>query len=363
MVVLLMKIMNVVESTATGTLSMVAASANEMSRKGHDVYVVYSVRPETPLNLNSYFDDAVLLIKCQMSINSFFKSIVSLRRLILTIKPDIIHLHSSIAGAIGRVTSLFFNKSSLFYSPHCISFMRKDIGLLKMIFFISIENMLSLKRCLYVACSRSEQLMIERKIPKAKIILIENSVDMSLISSEAKSCCNLEISKNIISVGGLRTQKNPQLFCDIARKLIPKGFKFYWIGDGDPSIKAVMEGLGITVTGWLSRHEIFEIYNSGGIYLSTAQWEGMPVTLIEAMLAHLPIVASNCAGNNDVIADKITGLLYENIDGACERLELLSRDRELYFKLSSQAYKEAIVRFNNDLFSKKIEALFNESIR
>jgi glycosyltransferase involved in cell wall biosynthesis len=46
------------------------------------------------------------------------------------------------------------------------------------------------------------------------------------------------------------------------------------------------------------------------MYLSTARWEGMPLALLEAMAAGIPILASNVTGNKDVI-NQYTGELYE----------------------------------------------------
>ena len=56
-----MRIVQLIESTATGTLAMVQLISNQFAKENHDVHVIYSVRDDTPTNLLEQFESN---IKC-----------------------------------------------------------------------------------------------------------------------------------------------------------------------------------------------------------------------------------------------------------------------------------------------------------
>ena len=160
------KILHLIESTATGTLSAMRGLANSQSNNGNHVTVIYSKRPDTPKDLSNYFNQNINLINIQMSsflniLNSFIKIFVYIKKN----NPHYVFLASSSAGFIGRIVGLFVNKKILFfYIPHCISYIRKDIGLLKKIIFITLELIASLKKSIIIACSKSELEQIKKYI-------------------------------------------------------------------------------------------------------------------------------------------------------------------------------------------------------
>ena len=86
---------------------------------------------------------------------------------------------------------------------------------------------------------------------------------------------------------------------------------------------------GVEVTGWLPRDEVARQLERADVYLSTSSWEGMPVSVIEAMLAGRPVIVSDCAGNVDVVRHLQTGLIYATASDAIAWLERLAGDDAL----------------------------------
>ena len=171
-----MKIVHIVESSATGTLSMVCLIANRLAREGHDVHVVYSVRPDTPQGLAAMFDARVALRHVQMKGAGLQRTVGQLRATLNEIGPDIVHLHSSFAGFLGRLSTLFaLPRTAFFYSPHCISFMRRDISGMKRLAFVALERIACVRKCLYIACSESEGRAIRAWL-RQPVVVIENAV-------------------------------------------------------------------------------------------------------------------------------------------------------------------------------------------
>ncbi|WP_441459329.1 glycosyltransferase [Burkholderia thailandensis] len=353
-----MKIVQILESSATGTLLMVCLIANRLARDGHDVHVVYSLRPDTPADFHALFDATVKLRHIQMKGVPLLPMLLELRRTLVGIGPDIVHLHSSFAGFLGRIASLFaLRGAALFYSPHCISFMRRDISALKRSAFVALERIACVKRCLYIACSASEREAVRAHLRRPAVV-IENAVGAMPERDAGEPEDARGSVLRIVTVGGIRVQKNPQLFAEIARRLRGSRMRFTWIGDGDAALKAQLRDAGVEVAGWLGRAEVAARLRRMDVYLSTSSWEGMPVSVIEAMLLGLPVVASACAGNVDVIRHLQTGAIFRGADDAVELLASIDRDAALRARLAAAASKEARERFGEARFFRQLTLVY-----
>lgn len=324
--------------------------------KSDDVFVLYSIRPETPSNVRSILGDHVNAKHIQMS--GFLGSISSIYNIVKEInesEPDILHCHSSFAGFVGRIAS-FFTGRKVIYSPHCISFMRKDLGFVKKGFFILLENIGSLFSKNYLACSKSEAHVIKKYILLAKVFRVDNAVNRKV----KKRSGSIVETPSVVTVGQLRRQKNPARFARIAENLkkIDNEVVFTWVGDGELSYKKCLESVGVRVTGWLERDTVIDLLNSSSIYLSTSSWEGMPVSLIEAMQNNIPVIASTCSGNIDIIDDEVTGILFEDDDQAVDALVKLLGDESLRKKLADNAFTHSLEYHSFERYMKELKIVY-----
>lgn len=340
-----MKITHIVEASATGTLSMLALLANAQAEQKNIVEVIYSVRPETPKNITSFFSSEITLTNIQMcSGKEKASSILKIRSHLKKTAPDNIILHSSFAGFLGRIASIgTLHKSNFYYIPHCISFMRKDISQLKKLTFILFEWFAALKKSAYVACSESERKEISAYIPFRKCHLVENAVNINITEPRPKT----STTKTIITVGQIRPQKGPKEFAKIAKHTlsIDPNLRFIWVGDGDTDSRAELDSSGVTVLGWIPKDEVITLLDTADIYLSTAKWEGMPVSLIEAIYSGLPLVASECAGNVDIIEHGLTGWIFGDNETAANKIIELANNPHTAETVAKRALEVAKTRF------------------
>ncbi|WP_184246005.1 glycosyltransferase [Paraburkholderia atlantica] len=363
-----MRVVHVIESTATGTLAVVSTLATRLAKEGHEVYVIYSEREETPKNLRAMFHADVVLQHLQMKGPSLAHIMSVLRRQLIGLNPDIVHMHSSFAGFLGRMATLFaLPSTALLYSPHCISFVRRDIGRVKRYCFAALEWLACLKRCTYVGCSESECAAIRRYLWR-DAVLVENAIDRAVGvhgDTHLEGAENVGSTKRrvIATVGGLRVQKNPQLFAEIARSFDRDSVEFVWIGDGDADLRKTLEDAGVRVTGWLTRADVIEAVAQADIYLSTASWEGMPISLIEAMTLGTPVVASDCPGNIDTIRHNSTGVLYRTVAQATSLIQKMLTDEKFREGLSRRAQEEARNRFSEDRFFNNFALLYSTQLK
>lgn len=134
--------------------------------------------------------------------------------------------------------------------------------------------------------------------------------------------------------------------------------RFLWIGDGDQTLKDELRAAGVEVSGWLGRTDVMDCLRRASLYLSTASWEGMPVSVIEAMLLGRPVVVSSCAGNVDVVRHLDTGAIFSTAEEAVELLARLADDDALRESMAARARAEAQARFCEDRFFNELMPVY-----
>lgn len=346
-----MKIVHVMECFAGGTFNFLVDLTNELSNEEH--IVIYGTNRENiPKNFKDLFNKNVKFIKWKTAQREMkpLKDIKALWELYTILKKidgvDIIHLHSSKAGFLGRIVSFLLGKSKkTIYTPHAISFLRLDISPKKRKIFIWMEKFASFFGGKIVACSQSEKEAIEEQGIK-NVTFINNGIKPLKIEKKE----NISNKITIISVGRLSIQKNPKLFNDVALEFIDNpDIQFIWCGDGE--LKSELNSPNIKCTGWIERKELENYLANADIYLSTSLWEGLPLSVLEAMSVGLPVVLSNCVGNRDLVENK--DFLYQDKQKAVQMINYYIKDRNL---LKTNEFKSKRI-FNKNF---KLETMVNK---
>ena len=248
-----MKVVHVVECFAGGVYSFLSNLTNELNKE--EYIVIYGVnRDNTPNNFKEKFPSNTQFIPWKSASRNLnpLKDIKALWELYTILKRieniDIIHLHSSKAGFLGRIVSFLLGKSKkTIYTPHAISFLRLDVSPKKRKIFIWMEKFASFFGGKIVACSQSEKEAIEEQGIK-NVTFINNGIKPLEIEKKVNTSDKI----TIISVGRLSIQKNPKLFNDIALEFIDNpNIQFIWCGDGE--LKSELTSPNIKCTGWIER--------------------------------------------------------------------------------------------------------------
>lgn len=358
-----MHIIHIIESTATGTLSMVEMLANHQVNS-HRVSVIFSVRPDTPKAFSELFDARVELTYINMSGLNGLKAVLRIRQHIKTVPDAVVHCHSSVAGFLGRF-AVWRLPNLCFYSPHCIAFMRQDISRTMRFMFVFLEKLALFSRNHYIACSGSEANIIRQYLPNAQVDMVENAVDFAVFPSvknvNDNQCDNEPQPIHVITVGGIRAQKDPYSFAKIAMACPYPNVHFTWVGDGDEAAKSALLAAGVKVTGWCSRSGVMMQVCQADIYLSTALWEGLPVALIEAQSVGAILLVNNCPGNSDVVEHEKTGLIFSSTTQANTFLHNIISDINSARVMASQGPELARARFGVARYCKAILAIYQQN--
>lgn len=337
-----MKIVHVVECFAGGVFSFLSNLTNELDKE--EYIVIYGInRDNTPSNFKEKFPSNIKFIPWKSAGRSLnpLKDIKALWELYIILKKidniDIIHLHSSKAGFLGRIVSFLLGKSKkTIYTPHAISFLRLDVSPKKRKIFIWMEKFASFFGGKIIACSQSEKEAIEERGIK-NVTFINNGIKPLEIEKKVNTSDKIII----ISVGRLSIQKNPKLFNDIALEFIDNpNIQFIWCGDGE--LKSELTSPNIKCTGWIERKELENYLSYADIYLSTSLWEGLPLSVLEAMSIGLPVVLSDCVGNRDLVDNN--GFLYINKIEAIKNINELLKNK---IWINKKGHNSKIIVENN----------------
>ena len=349
-------IVHIVESFGSGIIEFILQLTIGMPHYKHSI--IYALR-EIP------FDD----IKCRfpnyvnfcewkhvqrsISIKSDLKAYLELRSKLRSLGSyDVVHLHSSKAGFLGRL-ALIRKKVQVIYTPNGVSFAVKNASCIKKIYFVFLEYIANLMSGQVVGVSKSEaQLFTKIGIPA---ICINNGI--SSIAPPDRSKSINENSIIIINVGRISIQKNPELFNSIASHFLENTkIKFVWVGDGE--LKSKLTSPNIQVTGWQSKAEVRSILSKSSIFLSTSQWEGLPFAGIEAMASELPLLISNCVGNVDLVIEGVNGFIFNSEPDAVKILQQYLNDISMVRTHGSQSYKIFRECFTSEIMVAKYNQLY-----
>lgn len=338
-----MRIMHVVEAFCGGVFSFLVDVCKELAVE-NEITVVYSERNETPENFERYFHESVNFIKVDMELKNSIKSISQLKKVLKTEKPQVLHLHSSKAGFVGRIAAKKIKyQGKMFYNPHGLAYLREDINKQTRYLFYIAEKKLAKLNAKIIAVSESEKKEIQKF--SSNVISINNGIDIAALDNELNCITNENSkSKNIVvgTVGRITYQKNPTLFKEIASEF--PDVSFVWIGDGE--LRNELESSeNIEITGWVNREEVLNKLSNVDIYIQTSLWEGLPISVLEAMYMAKPLIVNEVVGNVDLV-DDTNGYKFINQTQAVTQLQSLLIDEDKVKRMGLRSKEILLKNFN-----------------
>jgi len=347
-------ILHVTAALGGGVAHSLSQLAKAQARDGFRVVVAYSKRAETPSEdvLARLFPAPIELMVLSIATEvSPWKDVIATFRLIRlfgTIRPTVIHLHSSKAGVLGRVASRIIGKTaSTFYSPRGFSFLREDVGKATRAMYILTERLAAWLGGAVIACSRSEADVATRLVRPRRLALVENSVTVETIPMAHGSSESVRIATS----GRICYQKAPWHVREVILALRGTPTQFVWIGDGELTEDLEVEDRipsSLRITGWKDREGVIQELMVSDIFLLPSLWEGMPLALIEAQAAGLPAVVLDVVGCRDVVIDGVTGYVCKDMPEVIARITHLVTDPDLRRRMGAEARSRALVRFSTE---------------
>lgn len=145
------------------------------------------------------------------------------------------------------------------------------------------------------------------------------------------------------------------------------GLRLSLAGDGDPlAVRTRAEILGVAgqveLLGWVSGEAKERLLREASVCVLPSYVEGTPMSLLEAMGAGLPSVATKVGGIPDMLTDGVEGRLVEpgDIVALAEALEQLLTDRKAYARMSEAALARFSSEFSADVVMPRLERLYTK---
>ena len=262
------------------------------------------------------------------------RAIVELRHLYQKYKPDIIHLHSSKTGLLGR---LVFPKSKIVYTVHGFDSIR--IVYRK---YLPLEKYMQRKCQAIVAVSEYDKRNLEREGIIRHVSRIYNGTYLPLRLEEDPFERSKGYKRRVLCIARLASPKRLDLFLEVAA-LLPE-YAFIWIGNRKKEKKDHTEN--VFFMGNLPNAGAYNEF--ADVFILPSDYEGLPIAIIEALSCGKPVVASAVGGISELL-DGTNGFAVRNdAKEMAEKINLIFSDADLYERMSKTAKQTYFQSFTVD---------------
>lgn len=371
------KIVFITEAMLGGIRQHVLDIMNHLNPEEYEIFLIYSDlrADEKFLEEKGELEKKFHLIKCNKMRRALgihdLSALREIYKIIHKIQPNIVHCHSSKAGFLGRLAAKKCKVKKVYYTPNAYIFQNPGIGVIKKTIYIFAERFLSrFATTLTINVSKGEMQFVynyKLDIPE-KFILIYNGISSSELPDKKELRTTLGFDDKIYYVGvtaRCTEQKDPFTFLEIAKTVIEQKdmVEFVYIGDGE---------LQDAMKRWISKNKLqdrihmlgfrsdaSQIVGAFDLYLSTALYEGLPYSVLEAMRAGVPIVATDIVGNNELVFEGRNGMLFPVGDinyGVKLIMEQIMKEKIT----CSQVRNIFTSNFSVTIMTKKLEKIYKE---
>lgn len=287
---------------------------------------------------------------------------------------DIVHTHSSKTGVIGRVAAKLAGVKKIVHTVHGFAYPAAKRKTSKFVYYL-MDFFAALCTDHLIVMNDADLKLARKVLPirNKKIVLINNGVDVNAynvkMNPDDSNALKLELdiksnNINIVSVGRLSQQKNPELLLKAFEKIDDTRVALYYIGDG-PLYKELVdqtENMGIServhFLGW--RKDVQKILPLFDIFILASRWEGMPLAILESMAASVPVICSDIPSNRFLV-ESTSGLLFKSDDAddlAC-KIQLFLSDNDLRIWHATQANMKIKKSFDLEKRVNLLKVMYN----
>ena len=324
-----MRIPQVVYHLASGGAErFVVDLSNELSKE-HDVYLV-TINDDTKFNYSHYRSEVSSNVKyrclhCKKGI--CFSSIFKLFRLIKELKPDVVHTHTSLLNIY--LPSLLLRRAKYVHTIHSLANKAGSSSwLLKKIDKVVFQRLVQ-PVTISSVCMKSYKDFYGLR----NAVIVPNGCPPKHVSINARDVAK-EINKYkqgedklvFIHVARYNEAKNQKLLFETFLKLRENGYKFLLIVLGAHYDKSdyiyLRDSEDIKILG--EKNNVGDYLAYSDYFVLSSLWEGLPISLIEAMSMGVIPICTPAGGCVDVVENEINGYISNTFDSN-EFYEIIER--------------------------------------
>lgn len=383
-----LEICHVMECTIGGTRRHIRDLTEGLVRRGHRVTLAASAaRDPGFLEDLAALDRAgvrVVLVPMvrEISPRRDLTHLVRLAAVLAGGRFDVIHTHSSKAGALGRTAALLAAPDAArVHTPHTFAF-RFDAAFpaWKRRVFLQVERRLgaSTDRMVHVSASERDTAVELGIVEESRAVVIENGIDPEPFASiereeseSARRHLGVRPHESLIGTVGLLNSAKGHLDLVEAAALLRRrreDVRFVVVGEGElrGEIERRIEERGLSgsfvLTGY--RTDVPRLLAAMDVFCLPSLWEGMPYAVLEAMAAGLPCVVTDVDGSRDLVEPGRTGWIVPRRDpeALAAALERVLCDPEAARRMGEEARRRVQSRHTLDRMVDRHAALYEEAV-
>jgi len=319
----------------------------------------------------------------EVNLKKDWKAFLDMIKLIKAIKPDILHLNSTKISILGSLAGRFCKVKKIIYTAHGWVFNEK-LSNKKKNFYIKLERFTAKFKHKIICVSNFDyKTALKYKIcAKNKLTVIHNGIKQpkflgrvearKIILNKINHDYNIDYdhSKTIFigSIGNLYKNKGFGLLVNATKILVDNGINVTTVIIGEGNERNEIEN-------WINQlkmqNHVFLLGNienakkllkAFDFYVCSSTKEGLSYTIIEAMTAGLPVVATSAGGNPELISHLKTGFIVptENSDKIASAITTLYKSKELALQFAKKARQRALKKFTIAKMISETENLYEK---
>lgn len=351
-----MRIFHVITLSSVGGAQSVVVNLANAQVENNEVFVISSDSKEAWKALKP--EVKVIGIKQLRRVISLLDIIVFFKLIYYRIKfqPDVIHLHSSKMGALGRIA---FSSRKTVYTVHGF-----DSICVANRSFLPVEKLLKNRCAKIVGVSLYDENILKKEGIARNVTYVYNGIadmsssDLVKIDPLVEKCLkNIKshYGKVIMCIARDDKPKKIDLFIETA-KLLPQ-YAFVWIGNSHEHDK----NDNVFLLGQISL--AYQLLKFADVFVLLSNYEGLPMSIIEAMSFGKPVVASNVGGIAELL-DGTNGYAVNNDAGeVSEKIEFILENPLQYTSLSQSARETYLEKFTVGHMLTGYDKIYNEILK
>ena len=290
-------------------------------------------------------------IKPRADLTALFSIIKEIRRF----KPAVIHTHTAKAGVVGRVASILSGHKSIRVHTFHGHLLNGYFGVRKTKMVILIEKLLAIftDQLLAVGAKVIDDLLSAGIGNQSKFGVMPPGLQLAEVPSRSFAREELGLNAEAIYcafIGRITQIKRPDRFLDVVSDIKSRGIDLHFIVAGAGELldycenRAAAENLPVTFLGW--REDIEVVLAAADFVLLTSDNEGTPLSLIQAGMVGIPVVATNVGSTNEIVVNGETGLLTDlSVKQLADAVVKVATDSAFRVKMGSAGKEYTMARY------------------
>lgn len=297
-----------------------------------------------------------------------FRAVFRLARLIRRRGVDVVHDHNFTAMTVGIPAAILGGATAVLRTEHnvaarCFPFRR------------ALSRLASMRENAQIAVSDAvaRSRLAEGRFSPAHLVTIRNGIDDTLRPAagdrnEVRRELGVPVDAVLcLTVGNLTPQKDHENLIRAAAAVSDQVPPVYFaVAGGGPILEHLADhatalGVGDRVSFLGLRDDVPRLLRGADVFVLSSAWEGLPITVLEAMAAGVPCVSTDVGGVPEVIRDGVNGYVVPPRDheALAEKIALLATDAGQRSRLAAMARRTYEKAFTAKHMVGQTEALYD----